>query len=205
VLTAVVKTGSSGVEVAFLEDLVRADEEEGEHEEVPESDLNPIAPEPKELFWGFGSFVVLAVCLRYWLFPKVREGMQRRYDSIQADKEAADTLTAGARADVAEYEARLTSVRAEAQHKVEAARATLEAERTERLTAVNAGIAERRAAAAAEVEAARAEAMGDVEDAVADVVGSAASLALQTDGSTAVSDDVVRNAVRSAMGAEVSS
>jgi len=149
--------------------------------------------------------VVLAVCLRFWLFPKVRKGMQQRYESIQADKEAADTLTAGARADVAEYEARLTSVRAEAQQKVEAARATLEAERTERLTVVNAGIAERRAEAAAEVEAARAAAMGDVESAVADVVGNATSLALQADDSTAVSDDVVRRAVRSAMGAEVSS
>ena len=204
-LTAVIKTGSSGVEVSFLEDLVRADEEEGENTEVPESDLNPIAPEMKEMVWGFGSFVVLAVCLRFWLFPKVRKGMQQRYESIQADKEAADTLTAGARADVAEYEARLTSVRAEAQQKVEAARATLEAERTERLTVVNAGIAERRAEAAAEVDAARAAAMGDVESAVADVVGNAASLALQADGGTAVSDEVVRRAVRSAMGAEVSS
>ena len=62
-----------------------------------------------------------------------------------------------------------------------------------------------RAAAAAEVDAARAEAMGDVEAAVGEVVRSAASMALQSDGSSAVSDDVVRGAVRSAMGAEVSS
>lgn len=208
-LTAVVKsTGSSGVEVVFLEDLLQADEEEnGEHTEYdPANDLNPIAPEMKEMVWGFGAFVVLALAMRFWLFPKVRKGMQQRYDSIQADKQSADTLTASARADVAEYEARLTSVRAEAQQKVEAARVTLEAERTTRLAEVGAGIGERRSAAAAEVEAARAAAMGDVESAVAEVVGSAASMAIQSDGGTAsVSDEVVQTAVRSAMGAEVSS
>ncbi len=164
-------------------------------DQCPEA--NPIAPEPKEIIWGFGAFIVLAVCLRYWLFPKVREGMQARYDSIQSDKESADTLTAAARADVAEYEARLTSVRAEAQQKVEAARSTLESERSTKLSEVNARIAEKRAAAAAEVESARQAAMGDVESAVTDVVGRATEIATgrPTDSST------VRSAVRSAMGA----
>ena len=37
-------------------------------------ELIPIMPEVKELIWGFGSFVVLAVVLRYVLFPKVRAG-----------------------------------------------------------------------------------------------------------------------------------
>lgn len=168
-------------------------------EECPE--LNPIAPEPKEMIWGFGAFVVLAVCLRYWLFPKVRDGMQARYDSIQSDRESAETLTAAARADVSEYEARLTSVRAEAQQKVDAARATLEAERTEKLSAVNARIAEKRAAAAAEVEAARQAAMGDVESAVTDVVSRATEIA------TGKSADAgkVAGAVRSSMGTGVSS
>ena len=205
-LIAVIKgTGSSGVEVVFAEDGFVASEEEGELE-VPENDLNPIAAEPTEMAWGFGAFVVLFVVLRLWLYPKVREGMTRRYDSIQADKESADALTASARADVAEYEARLTSVRVEAQHKVDAARTTLEAERNERLVTVNAAIAERRAAASADVDAARAAAMGDVEAAVVDVVGSAAQMAVQTDGATAsIEDDTVRSAVRSVMGAEVTS
>ena len=168
-------------------------------EECPE--LIPIMVEPKEAIWGFGAFVVLAVCLRFWLFPKVREGMQQRYDMIQSDNESADTLTAAARADVAEYEARLVSVRAEAQQKVEGARATLEAERSEKLGAVNARIAEKRAAATAEVDAARQAAMGDVESAVTDVVSRATEIATGKPASSAV----VQSAVQSSMNAGASS
>jgi F-type H+-transporting ATPase subunit b len=211
VLRAVVTTASTGqLQVTFLEaetcertDLSEAEIEAQGGEEAftvgsegcPE--LNPIAPEAKEMIWGFGAFVVLAICMRYWLFPKVREGMQARYDMIEGDKESAETLTAAARADVAEYEARLTSVRAEAQEKVDAARATLEGERTDKVTAANARIAEKRTAAAAEVDAARQAAMGDVESAVSDVVARATEIAT---GKSA-NPSTVSLAVQSAMGA----
>ena len=197
-LTAVVSSTPTGVEVTFLQNLVLA-AEEGE-EEVPTNDLNPIAPELKEIAWGFGAFVVFAIALRLWLFPKLRSGMQQRYDGIQSDKERADTLTASARADVAEYEARLASVRVEAQHKIDTARQTLEAERTGRLAEVNARIADRRAAAAAEVDAAREAAMADVESAVADVVSTAAPMVT----GRPADPEAVRTAVRAAMSAEVS-
>lgn len=210
-LTAVVTTASTGqLQVTFLEaeTCERTDLSEAEIEAAGGEDaftvgsegcpeLNPIAPEAKEMIWGFGAFVVLAVCLRWWLFPKVREGMQARYDMIQSDKESAETLTAAARADVAEYEARLASVRAEAQEKVDAARATLEAERSEKVGAVNARIAEKRAAAAAEVESARQAAMGDVESAVGDVVSRATEIAIGKPANSAT----VSSAVQSVMGA----
>lgn len=206
-LTAVVTTSHSGLpQVTLLgADTCKRTDLDGEpefevgSEECPE--LNPIAPEAKEMIWGFGAFVVLAVCLRYWLYPKVKDGMNARYDRIQGDRESAETLTAAARADVAEYEARLASVRSEAQAKVDAARATLESERSEQLAAVNARIAEKRAAAAAEVEAARQAAMGDVETAVADVVGRATEIAT----GRPASDDVVRTAVSNVTGSGVSS
>jgi F-type H+-transporting ATPase subunit b len=203
VLRAVVTTASTGqLEVNILEaetcertDLEGNPEFPLGSEECPE--LNPIAPEAKEMIWGFGAFVVLAICLRFWLFPKVREGMQARYDKVQSDKESAETLTAAARADVAEYEARLTSVRAEAQQKVDAARATLEAERSEQIGAANARISEQRAAATAEVEAARQAAMGDVESAVTDVVTRATEIVT----GKAPNASAVQSAVGSAMGA----
>jgi F-type H+-transporting ATPase subunit b len=202
VLRAVVTTASTGqLEVNILEaetcertDLEGNPEFPLGSEECPE--LNPIAPEAKEMIWGFGAFVVLAICLRFWLFPKVREGMQARYDKVQSDKESAETLTAAARADVAEYEARLTSVRAEAQQKIDAARATLEAERSEQIAAANARIGEQRAVATAEVDAARQAAMGDVESAVTDVVIRATEIAT---GKAPTASDV-QSAVGSAMG-----
>jgi len=203
VLRAVVTTASTGqLEVNLLEaetcertDLEGNPEFPLGSEECPE--LNPIAPEAKEMIWGFGAFVVLAICLRFWLFPKVRGGMQARYDKVQSDQESAETLTAAARADVAEYEARLSSVRAEAQQKVDAARATLEAERSEQIGAANARISEQRAAATAEVEAARQAAMGDVESAVTDVVTRATEIAT----GKAPNASAVQSAVGSAMGA----
>ena len=194
-LTAVVTVSGQALEVSLV-DASFVTAEEGHEAEGPENDLNPIFPEVKEVVWGFGSFVVLALAMRLFLFKRVREGMQSRYDHIEADFDQAEALTASARTDVAEYEAQVASVRADAQKRIEAARATLEAERTARLTDVNARIAEKRSAAAAEVEAAKLASRGDVETAVADVSAHIASLAT----GKAPNADVVRSAVADAMG-----
>ena len=214
-LTAVVTTASTGhLQVNFLEaetcertDLSAEEIEAAGGKEAftvgsencPE--LNPIAPEVKEMVWGFGAFVVLAAAMILWLFPKVRDGMSARYDMIQSDKESADTLTAAARADVAEYEARLTSVRAEAQQKVDAARATLESERSEQISAANARVSEKRSASAAEVEEARQAAMGDVEAAVTDVVARATELATGKPADSAKVAGAVRSSMSTTSGA----
>ncbi len=198
-LTAVVTFSGPTFEVA-LQGATFVTAEEGEEAAGPESDLNPIAPELKEVVWGFGAFVVLALAMRLFLFRKVRDGMTSRYGRIEGDLEQAEALTASARADVAEYDAQVATVRAEAQTRVEAARATLEAERAEKLAAANARIAEKRAAAAAEVDAARQAARGQVEAAVADVSARLGELAT----GRRPSDDVVRAAVAQSMGQEVS-
>jgi F-type H+-transporting ATPase subunit b len=195
VLTAVVTGSGATLEVSFLggdlvgQALVTAEKE------VPENDLNPIAPEAKEFIWGMGSFFVMFLVLRYVLYPKLKKGMDQRAESIRREREAAEATTAAARTDVAEYETKVATLRAEAQQRVEAARATLEAERAERLAAANAEIAARRDAAMADVEAARAAARGDVETAVVDVVGHAARIATGRD----VDPAVVQNAVRASM------
>jgi len=199
VLTAVVTISGSSIEVSFLEDAF-VGAEDGEEAAGPENDLNPIFPEVKEVVWGFGAFVVLALVMRLFLFKKIRNGMTSRYDNIQGDFETAEALTASARADVAEYEAQVASVRADAQSRVEAARATLETERAEKLGVVNARIADKRAAAAAEVDAAKAAAQPQVETAVADVAALAGKLATGKEPTA----DAVTSAVREAMGQEVS-
>ena len=87
-LTAVVTSSGSTVHVTLIEGTLQAAEEghlEHETEEehpVPENDLNPIFPEVKELIWGFGSFVVLA--LRDALLP-VPQGEQRDGCSLRLD------------------------------------------------------------------------------------------------------------------------
>ena len=193
-LTAVVTSSGATIEVSLL-DSTFVTAEEGSEAEGPESDLNPIFPEVKEVVWGFGAFVVLALVMRLFLFRKVRDGMTARYDRIEGDLETAQASTTSARADVADYETQLAAVRADAQTRVEAARATLEAERTEQIAAANARIAEKRGAAAAEVDAAKQAARGQVESAVADVSTSLTELAT----GRRPSDEVVQRAVGEAM------
>jgi len=175
VLTAVATVSVTDAAVTVL---IAADEGgEEAHEEVPESDLNPIFPEVKEILWGFGSFVVFAILLRYVFFPKLRKSMDARYFAIRAGHEQAEKVTDDAREAVARYETQLASIRAEAQQRIEAARATLESERSEQLAAVNTRIAERRAAAATQAEQARQAAQADVEAAVRAVASRAGELA----------------------------
>ncbi len=162
---------------------------------------SPLAPEVKELLWGGGSFIVLLVLMRFWLFPAVKKGMEARYSHIRAGHEQADTDRASARAEVAEYETALATVKAEANERVEAARQTLESERAARLAEVNTAIAGKRDAAAAEAAAAREAVSGDIASAAADVATRTVELATGTAPDAAA----VSAAVDAAMGAEVTS
>jgi len=161
----------------------------------PESDLNPIAPELKEIIWGFGPFVIFALLMIFVLFPKLKNGMDARYDSIRSDHQQADAMRAAARAEVAEYEAQLVSVKAEAAARIDAARQQLEDKRQERITVLNARLAEARAGAVAENDAAKVAVRDQIHSAVADVAGRVGELAT----GRAPSADVVNRAVNEVM------
>jgi F-type H+-transporting ATPase subunit b len=154
---------------------------------------SPIVPEPHELVWGAGAFVVFALLMRYLLYPKLREGMDRRYKAIRTRLSDADAMRAAAKAEVAEYERQLATVRAEASALVEAARQELEAERRTQLAASNAVLAQERATAAEQDEAARAAVHDQVESAVVDVVTRAVELAIGTRPNAEVVERAVRD------------
>ncbi len=159
--------------------------------ETVSKDPGPIIPEMKELAWGAGSFIVFALLMRFVLFPKVKKGMDARYNSIQSSHDSADAERSSARAEVADYEAQLAGIKAEAARVVDVARATLEAERQARLAEVNVGIADRRAAALAQAEGVRAAARDQIHAAVSDVAGRAGELATGRRPAAAVVDQVV--------------
>ena len=138
---------------------------------------SPIAPEVKELAWGAGAFFLLLILMRLVLFPRLKAGMDARYGKIRGDHQTADETRAAARTEVAEYEAELATVKAEARQRIDVARQTLEGERTTALAAANERISARRAEAIAATEAARAAAAQHIEEAVADVSSRAAELA----------------------------
>jgi F-type H+-transporting ATPase subunit b len=144
---------------------------------VEDKGPSPIAPEIKELAWGAGSFIVLFVLMRLFLFPRLKQGMDARYSKIRGDHETADSTRANAKAELAGYEAELAKVKAEARQRIDAARQTLESERTAALAEANAGIAARRAEAVAAAEAARAAASEQIGVAVADVSSRVSELA----------------------------
>lgn len=167
--------------------------EEGNEE--AETQLNPIAPEVKEMLWGFGSFVVLAVLMRYVLYPRLRRGMDARAHVIASGHDEAVRATTSAKQDVAQYDEQLATIRAEAQQRIDAARSTLEGERADRLATVNARIGEKRAAAAAEVESARSAAQADVESAVKTVAARFAELVTGRAPDNAVVERAVADAI----------
>jgi len=139
-------------------------------EEAP----NPILPVGSEMAWGLGSFLVLVLLMRVWLFPKLKKGTDARYAKTRADLDDAERIRAAGADDVARYEAAIAEANGEATRLLEQARGEVDADRTAKVTAANARIAERRAAAAAEVEAARQTALASTEPIVVEIGASAA-------------------------------
>jgi F-type H+-transporting ATPase subunit b len=131
----------------------------------------------KELAWSGGAFLVFAILMRYFLYPRLRKGMDARYNSIREGHENADAARSGARSEVAQYEAAVAAAKVDAAKVIDAARATLETERNAKIAEANARINAKREAAQREAEAAKAAVRGQIESAVADVVTSAVEAA----------------------------
>lgn len=160
---------------------------------------NPIAATPNELAWTAGSFLVLFVVMRYFLFPRLKKATDARYASIRANVEGADQVKSDARSAVAEYEAAVAGVHAEAAARIDAARQTLDNERTAQLAQVNARIAATRAEAEAATAQARAAAQSQIATAVATVVTRAAELATGRKPEASTVDATVKSVMESAV------
>lgn len=175
-VTLLVPSAEEGEEHSFDPNECKFKPEEGATEcgEGP----SPIVPEMKELAWGAGSFIVFALLMRFFLYPRLKAGMDARYASIRDGHESADAARAAARAEVADYESAIAGVKAEAAARVDAARLVLDEERNAALAEVNARIATKREAAAAAAEADREAVRGQIEGAVADVASRAVELAV---------------------------
>jgi F-type H+-transporting ATPase subunit b len=111
-------------------------------------------------------------------YPRIKKGMDARRNLIESQLEQAERTRADAEGEVAQYQAKLAEVRAEAARRIDAARQVLDQERQERLAEVNARIADKRAAATADVDAAKAAARGQIVDAAAEVAAAAAQRVL---------------------------
>ena len=172
---------------------------EGETTAEVKSPPNPISIAPNELAWTAGSFFVLLIVMRYYLFPKLKKATNARYDSIRADIEGADEVKQSARTAVSEYEAARAAIQSEAAARIDAARQTLDNERTAQLAQVNERIASARAASEAATAEAKAAAQGQIASAVATVVTRAAELATGQKPDASTVDATVKSVMESAV------
>lgn len=179
-----VQAGGSGEEklVSPSECVFEPESEELTNaDKIPQSECgpgpSPILPEMKELAWSGGAFIVFALLMRFFLYPRLRKGMDARYTSIREGHETADATRSAARREVAQYEAALAAAKAEAAKVIETVRETLEVERQTQITAANARVAAQRDEALARAETARTAARSQVESAVGEVVSSAVEIA----------------------------
>lgn len=156
---------------------------------------NPIAPEGKELVWGAGSFLVFLVIMRIFLFPKLKKGMNARYNGIQVDHEYAEATRIGARTDVSRYESALVEIRAQASARIDAARQTLDAERTAKIAEANARIAKLRSTAESEANAARLAVRDQIAAAVATVAERTTQIAVGKNPDASVVQRAVAKAI----------
>ena len=172
---------------------------EGETTAEVKSPPNPISIAPNELAWTAGSFFVLLIVMRYYLFPKLKKATNARYDSIRADLEGADEVKQSARTAVSEYEAARAAIQSEAAARIDAARQTLDNERTAQLAQVNERIASASAASEAATAEAKAAAQGQIASAVATVVTRAAELATGQKPDASTVDATVKSVMESAV------
>ena len=158
---------------------------------------NPISPEGKELVWGAGSFLVFLVIMRIFLFPKLKKGMDARYNGIQEDHEYAEATRISARTDVSQYESALVEIRTQAASRIDKARQTLDSERTAAIAEVNARIARQRSTAEAESTAARLAIRDQIALAVATVAERTTQIAVGKNPDASVVQRAVRQAMAS--------
>jgi F-type H+-transporting ATPase subunit b len=190
VLTAVVTSGAR-IEVSVVRTAEQGDHAEEAHFDPADCEFEPepgvaecgegpgaITPEVKEIAWGGGSFIVLALLMRFFLYPRLKRGMDARYAHIRGGHEQADAMRASAKAEVADYEAALATVKSEANERIEAARRTLESERSAQLAEANARIAARREAANEAARSAREAASEGVAAAASDVAARTVELSI---------------------------
>ena len=149
--------------------------EEGATEEAS----NPILPTQNELFWGAVTFLAMWALMKYVFLPPIQRVMQERSDKLREDIDAAEHATAQAELAQAEYEAGLTSARAEASRIIEDARAQADEQRRQLVAAAEAEVAALRQQAADEVSAAKAAAMAELRDSVAGIAVGAAEAVVQ--------------------------
>jgi F-type H+-transporting ATPase subunit b len=143
-------------------------QEGGEHAEEP-SGLDLILPDTAELVWGIVCFAIVATFLMWKVFPKLRETIEARENTIQEALESAESSKAEAQSQLDEYKRQLAEARSEANRIIEEARQSAEQVRKD-LTAKAERDAEAIVARAQEqIEAERDRTVQELQSSISDI------------------------------------
>jgi F-type H+-transporting ATPase subunit b len=130
---------------------------------------SPVLPALNEVVWGGIAFLIVLFLLMKFAFPALKKGMSDRSKKIADDIAAAESARAGAEAEAADYQAKLTDARGEAGRIIEEARQGAEALRVDLVARAEADAQAIRARASDDVQALTARALADLQGRVADL------------------------------------
>ncbi len=149
--------------------------QEGNEEEHPTTEaevheptgLDLILPALPELVGGALAFAIVATLLMKKAFPKIREGLQAREDTIRGNLEAAEAAKAEGQSALAEYNKQIGDAKAEANRIIEDARTAAEEVRKGVLDKAKEEAEAITARATEQIEAERARTMQDLQGTIA--------------------------------------
>ena len=159
---------------------------------------NPILPVANEFFWGAVCFFALWALMKFVLLKPVVSIMEERAAKVRDDLDQAERAESELVSAIEQYQAGLSSAKAEATGIIETARAEADAYRAEALGRAETEVAAMRTAAADEVAAAKATAMAQLRDGVADIALQAASAVVQRPLDAAAEMQVIEDYVNRA-------
>jgi F-type H+-transporting ATPase subunit b len=87
-----------------------------------ESGTDLVLPDAAELLWGFICFVIVLVVLTKVAFPRIRQAIEARQESIQNNLEDSERAKNEAQKQLGEYKQQLAEARSEANRIIEEAR-----------------------------------------------------------------------------------
>jgi F-type H+-transporting ATPase subunit b len=137
-------------------------------EEEP-SGIDLILPETAELIWGIISFVVVAVLLSKFVFPKLKEVVDKRSETIQQDLEAAEASKSEAQGMLDEYKKQMADARSEANRVIEDSRQQAEQVRKDIIAKAEKDSESIVARAQEQIEAERTRAVSELQSTISNL------------------------------------
>ena len=131
--------------------------------------LDLVLPEPAELVGGALAFLFVAVILGWKVWPKIREAVQKREDTIQGQFEDAEKAKAEAEQAKRNYEEQIADARSEANRIIEEARQSAESVRKDLITKAEAEAKQVVEKAQDQIEQERQRTVQELQGSIADL------------------------------------